>query len=231
MKTLHIQWIGACVCLGFMLIAHTAQAIRYEFDSDKEIIDWELGPQATAKVKDSMLELTVAGGQNSGIYFGEDNWTDYRMEVRARKAAGPYFHLFVRTQEPTVDFYFMEISYNSHTTSLFMFKGGAGNEITGGPRPKRPDSKDTKGGDAYTIVFEVEGQTIRTYIDGELMVEQEDKTYDKGRPGLGGRDSTVLYEYVEINGPGIPPTAVEAAGKLAVTWGDLKNSFRTGAVD
>lgn len=104
-------------------------------------------------------------------------------------------------------------------------KGGAANEITGGPRPKRPDSKDPKGGDAYTIVFEVEGQTLRTYIDGALMVEQEDKTYDKGRPGLGGRDSTVFYEYVEINGVGIPPTAVEAPGKLAVTWGNLKSSF------
>ena len=71
-----------------------------------------------------MLELTVAGGQNSGIYFGEDNWSDYRMEVKARKLVGPYFHLFVRTQEPAVDFYFMEISYNSHTTSIFMFSGG-----------------------------------------------------------------------------------------------------------
>ncbi len=55
------------------------------------------------------------------------------------------------------------------------------------------------------------------------MVEQDDKTYDKGRPGLGGRDSTVLYEYVEINGPGIPPTAVEPVEKLAVTWASLKN--------
>ena len=222
MKQLNIQCLCICVCFAFILAIHPASAIRYEFDSDKEIADWELGPQATAKVKDGMLELTVAGGQNSGIYFGEDNWTDYRMEVKARKAAGPYFHLFVRTQEPAQDFYFMEISYNSHTTSVFMFSGGAANEITGGPRPKRPDSKDTKGGDAYTIVFEVEGETLKTYIDGKLMVETEDKTYDKGRPGLGGRDSTVLYEYMEINGEGIPPTAVEPADKLATLWGELK---------
>ena len=223
MKTLNIWSVCTYVCFAFILTIDPASAIRYEFESDKEIADWELGPQATAKVKDGMLELTVAGGQNSGIYFGEDNWTDYRMEVKARKIAGPYFHLFVRTQEPAVDFYFMEISYNSHTTSLFMFQGGGANEITGGPRPKRPDSKDTKGGDAYTIVFEVEGQTLKTHIDGELMVEQEDKTYDKGRPGLGGRDSTVHYEYVEINGVGIPPTAVEPVDKLAITWGALKS--------
>ena len=222
MKKLNLQCLYICVCFAFILAIQPALAIRYEFDSEKEIADWELGPQATAKVKDGMLELTVAGGQNSGIYFGEDNWSDYRMEVKARKVVGPYFHLFARTKEPAVDFYFMEISYNSHTTSLFMFSGGAANEITGGPRPKRPDSKDTKGGDAYTIVFETEGETLRTYIDGKLMVENQDKTYDKGRPGLGGRDSTVLYEYVEINGEGIPPTAVEPADKLAITWAELK---------
>ena len=223
MKTLNI-WCGCvCVCFAFILAIHPALALRYEFDSDKEIADWELGPQATVEVKDGMLELTVGGGQNSGIYFGEDNWTDYRMEVRVRKTVGPYFHLFVRTQEPMVDFYFMEISYNSHTTSLFMFQGGVANEITGGPRPERPDSKDTKGGDAYTIVFETEGETLRIYIDGKLMIEQDDKTYDKGRPGLGGRDSTVLYEYVEINGIGITPTAVEPIDKLTITWGQLKN--------
>ena len=223
MKQLNGQCLCICVCCAFILAIHPALAILYEFDSDKEIADWELGPQATAKVKDGMLELTVAGGQNSGIYFGEENWTDYRMEVKARKLVGPYFHLFARTQEPAVDFYFMEISYNSHTTSIFMFQGGGANEITGGPRPKRPDSKDTKGGDAYTIVFEVEGETLRTYIDGKLMVENQDKTYDKGRPGLGGRDSTVAYEYVEINGEGIPPTAVEPADKLATLWGELKS--------
>ncbi len=223
MKKLNLQCLYIiCVCFAFILAIQPALAIRYEFDSEKEIADWELGPQATAKVKDGMLELTVAGGQNSGIYFGEDNWSDYRMEVKARKLVGPYFHLFARVQEPAVDFYFLEISYNSHTTSLFMFSGGAANEITGGPRPKRPDSKDTKGGDAYTIVFETEGETLRTYIDGKLMVENQDKTYDKGRPGLGGRDSTVLYEYVEINGEGIPPTAVEPADKLAITWAELK---------
>ena len=225
MKQLNVQCLCICACFAFILAIHPALAIRYEFDSDKEIADWELGPQATAKVKDGMLELTVAGGQNSGIYFGEDNWTDYRMEVKARKLVGPYFHLFARVQEPAVDFYFMEISYNSHTTSIFMFSGGNANEITGGPRPKRPDSKDTKGGDAYTIVFETEGETVRTYIDGKLMVENQDKTYDKGRPGLGGRDSTVLYEYVEINGEGIPPTAVEPTGKLTTTWGELKSPY------
>ncbi len=217
--------LGALLVALIILNTPFATALRFEFDSDKDIADWELGPQAEAEVKDGLLELTVMGGQNSGIYFGEDNWTDYTMEVHARKKDGtPYFHLFARTQEPAVNFYFMEISYNSNTTSLFMFNGGVGTEITPDPpgRPPRPNSKDNKGGDSYTIVLEVEGDTIRSFIDGKLMVEATDKTYKDGRPGLGGRDSTVWYDYVEINGPGIAPTPVQPLGKLAVMWGSLK---------
>jgi len=215
------------ICLSFVLVLPTAMALRFEFDSPDEISDWELGPDVTAEVKDGMLELIV-GSPDSGIYFGEENWTDYTMEVHARKKDGdPYFHLFARVIEPAQDFYFMEISYNSNTTSLFMFSGATGTEITPDPpgRPPRPNSTDTDGGDAYTIVLEVEGDTIRSFIDGKLMVEATDGTYKNGRPGLGGRTSTVWYEYVEITGPGIDEgtTSVESTGKLAVTWGALKN--------
>ena len=161
------------------LSATSAVALRFDFESEKEIADWELGPDATATVEKGMLKLEVRNGQNSGIYFGEPDWTDYRMEVRARKINGPYFHLFARVVEPTKDFYFMEISYNSHTTSVFRFDAGASVEITGGPRPARPESKDTKGGDAYTLVFEAQGETFKTFIDGKLMVETKDNKYPK----------------------------------------------------
>ena len=205
-----------------VLTPYLTFALRIDFDDPKDIQDWELGPNATAKVSDGHLELKCAGG-DTGIYFGDPKWTDYKMEVKARKIAGPYFHLFTRVHKPTTDFYFMEISYNSHTNSVFVFTGGSGKEITGGVRPKRPDSKDTKGGDAYTITFEVKGETIKTSIDGKQMVETKDGTYKDGRPGLGGRDSTVLYDYVEINGPGIATTSpVDGQNKLATMWGALK---------
>ena len=217
------NWKFCCLVLLLLLLSsYSTFALRIEFDAAKDIADWELGPNATAKVSSGKLELKCAGG-DTVIYFGDPKWTDYKMEVQARKIAGPYFHLFTRVQKPTKDFYFMEISYNSHTTSVFSFQGGASKEITGGARPKHPNSKDIKGGDAYTIAFEVKGDTIKTYIDGKLMVETKDKTYKDGRPGLGGRDSTVLYDYVEINGPGIPVTTpVNRQGKLATIWGNLK---------
>ena len=216
--------VGLFACLSVLAIP-TATALRFDFESAEEIADWELDPDVTAEVKDGMLELIVASG-DSGIYFGDENWTDYRLEVRARKTNGAYFHLFTRVQEPTQDFYFMEVSYNSNTTSVFVFVDGASTEITGGDRPARPESTDTDGGDAYTLVMEVEGNTIRTFIDGELMVETTDDTYANGRPALGGRNSTVWYEYVEITGPGIDEEAqappATPIGKLSTTWASIK---------
>jgi hypothetical protein len=221
MKLLMLLLFSSILVWCFSLTS--AIALRYEFDSDNDIADWELGPDATATVEDGMLRLEV-GASDSGIYFGEPNWTDYRMEVRVRKIDGPYFHLFVRVVEPAQDFYFMEISYNSNTTSLFRFEAAAGTEITpDGVRPARPESKDTKGGDAYTLVFEAKGDTIKTFIDGKLMIEQQDNKYHEGRLGLGGRTSVVLYEYVDVEGAGIPPSAVDFSGKLAETWGQLKH--------
>ena len=218
------KWKFFCLMLLFVLLSPCLTfALRIEFDDKKDIADWELGPNATAKVANGKLELKCAGG-DTGIYFGDPKWTDYKMEVHARKIDGAYFHLFTRVHKPTQDFYFMEISYNSHTAGhVYMFKGGSPKEITGGDRPKRPESKDNKGGDAYTIIFEVKGETIKTYVDGKLMVETKDKTFKDGRPGLGGRESTVLYDYVEINGPGIAATTpVDRHGKLATMWGRMK---------
>ena len=166
-------------------------ALRIEFDDPKDIDGWELGPQATAKVSNGQLELKV-GGVNSGIFFGDPKWTDYKMEVKARKLEGSYFHLFTRVQKPVEDFYFIEISYNSNTNSIFRFDGGDGIEITGGDRPKRPNSEDTQEGDVYTIIFEAKGKFIKTYIDGKLLVETKDKAYKNWRLGLGDRDSTLF---------------------------------------
>jgi hypothetical protein len=224
MKTLTIL-LTISIC-AWWLSATSAVALLFEFKSEKEIADWELGPDATATVENGMLKLEVRNGQNSGIYFGDPDWTDYRMELKARKIQGPYFHLFIRVVEPVQNFYFMEISYNSDTTSLHRFEAGTGTEITpDGVRPARPKSKDTKDGDAYTLVFEAKGETFKIYIDGKLMIEQKDNKYPNGRLGLGGRDSVVLYEYVDVEGTGIPPSTVDAQGKLTSTWGRLKKQY------
>ena len=50
---------GILVCL-ILLSAHSATGLRFEFDSDKEIADWELGPECN--------------GKSAGREAGVDRW-------------------------------------------------------------------------------------------------------------------------------------------------------------
>ena len=114
--------------------------------------------------------------------------TDYELEVSARKIGddSKYFHLFVRTVVPTKDFYFVEVSYNSNTISIYEFNDGAGTEITPGGnagRPKRPDSKDTKGGEHYLLTFSAEGNILKYSVDGRLSIVVQNDKWKTGPSG------------------------------------------------
>ena len=52
------KWKFFCLTLLFLLLSPCLTfALRIEFDSKKDIADWELGPNATAKVANGKLEL------------------------------------------------------------------------------------------------------------------------------------------------------------------------------
>jgi hypothetical protein len=55
--------------------------------------------------------------------------------------------------------------------------------------------------------------------------------YNKGKIGLGGHNAgsatgknILLFDYVAVEGPGIPANPVEPLGKLAIAWSSLKVS-------
>ena len=83
-----INCFFCCLILSLsfgLFICYPAVALHTEFDNKKDIADWELGSQTATKIVDGKLELKAAGGQNSGIYFDDKAWTDYTMEIQARK--------------------------------------------------------------------------------------------------------------------------------------------------
>ena len=89
-----------------VLTPYLTFALRIDFDDPKDIKDWELGPNATAKVSDGQLELKCAGG-DTGIYFGDPKWTDYKMEVNARKLSCPNYRIYTRVQKQTPKNYYI----------------------------------------------------------------------------------------------------------------------------
>jgi len=207
--------------------------------------DWEVGAGAQVGIgPNGVLELTT-DGSNTGLFFNHPDvnsaeLTDYEMEVSARKIGddSKYFHLFVRVAEPTKNFYFVEVSYNSNTISMYEFQDGGAIEITPGGnagRPKRPDSADTKGGDHYTLTFAVEGEILSYSVDGRLSIKTANAAWPKGPPGLGGRGGQVNFAWVRVDSlpdqglQNIPSTdkqlSVGSKGKLAVKWAELKRGF------
>lgn len=237
------------VCAFAFLTVYPADAVIYGKRGDDEatipwnegLDHWELGPGAQAEVKGDVLEL-ITDGSNTGLYFNHPDTnpaelTDYELEVSARKIGddSKYFHLFVRTVVPTKDFYFVEVSYNSNTISMYEFRDGGAHEITPGGnagRPKRPDSKDTKGGEHYVLTFSAEGNILKYAVDGRLSIVVQNNKWPKGPPGLGGRGGQVNYYWARVDSlpeqglQNIPSTdkqlSVDSVGKLTTTWGKLK---------
>ena len=239
------------VCAFAFLTVYPADAVIYGKRGDDEatipwaegIKHWEPGPGAQFEVVGDELELRSEG--NTGLYFNHPDVNpaelrDYELEVSARKIGddSKYFHRFTRTVEPTKDFYFVEVSYNSNTISMYEFTDGAAHEITPGGnagRPKRPDSKDTKGGEHYILTFSVEGNILKYSVDGRLSIVVQNNKWAKGPPGIGGRGGQVNYYWVRVDSlpeqglENIPSTdkqlSVDSVGKLATTWAKLKRGF------
>ena len=226
------------VCSIVFLITPPAMSWLYEWDDAAELDDWDF-----SKVQHEMKDgkLTLSGEAREAAYYKgvekPEELGDYEVEAHARSMAGGYFAFHARMNDPGQSFYLIEISFGSNTVSAHSCVAGAFNEITPGgnaARPKRPEPKDNEGGNpAYIIKYSVEGDMIKFWIDDKLLIVTSDDTWALGPPGLSPQGNTMQYEWVRIDsipeGEQIPSTkkqlAVDGAGKLAVTWGKLKESF------
>lgn len=89
----------------------------------------------------------------------------------------------------------------------------------------------------YSLKAVVEGSHLEFYVDGELLVEAEDTTHPEGKGGFCVWKITALFDDFVMTGPEVEDgghwdpakhpeeKAVMPSGKLAATWGTLKQRF------
>ncbi len=81
----------------------------------------------------------------------------------------------------------------------------------------------------YSLKAVVEGMHLKFYVDGELLVEAEDTTHPEGKGGFYVSKITALFDDFVMTGPEVEDgghwEAVMPSGKLAATWGTLKQRF------
>lgn len=172
--------------------------------------------------------------QRIGIF--EETWEDYTLESMYQYISwGSHkeAHLYVRWVDEGNNYYFRTIGRdNAGSTAGYSIEwlrkvGGSDNEgdIT--------DDDDIVGeleeGEIYGLRGEISDQLLKVdfFKDGEWKVAGEIEypgPHDNGGIGVARSSAEVAWQYLRVNGDGIPADnlPVEALDKLATTWAKVK---------
>lgn len=196
----------------------SAWALFYDFENEAQADDWQIFDGA-GSIEDGryVLQNTV---NNSGIaVLGDMTWTDCVIKCKA---------MFLEGSEDNIGFVW-RLAQNNHfyVISLRMdqrigYCGCINGAWMNGGSPINLVPFDTEVEKEYELEFVIEGTNARLFVDGEDMGDWDDDQLDTGMIGIRVWLATMSIDDFEINGPGIPATAVESQGKLAITWGNIK---------
>jgi hypothetical protein len=154
-------------------------------------------------------------------YFGDEDWTDDTFEAKVRIEEGgdlaPIVGIFFRVTEktPIGDYYYFRLDERpSEGPGLIK----APNNII-----QINNGQPAEIGQDYILKVEVEGDSIKCYVDGELEIEVFDGSFQQGAVGVGTFNAVGHFDDVSVNGEGIATNPVEAEGKLTTTWASIKS--------
>ena len=237
---------GKLFMLAFVIAVTTfvinsfATALTFDFvgkDAQKWFDDFVGRDTTTQGGGDAGWHLTADGlttDDNVGtgherLGFAAD-WTDYTLEAQYKYltlGAHKEAHLYVRWIDEANNYYFRTIGRGAQGGAWSIEwlrkvaggdnEGDIGDDLTG----------ELQADTIYGLRGTIEGQTLTVdfFMDGAWSPAGE-VTYpgphETGGIGVGRASAHVAWQYLEVNGPGIPTTPVEALGKLATTWGRLK---------
>lgn len=171
--------------------------------------------------------------------FWQDEWTEYTFELRAKRLSGAegFLIMFRLNGQPEVrgralrDLPPRMVGQDPRTEYWWNI-GGWGNTRTvverwiNSARIEQglvaPHGVVQEQWHNIKIENRLDGYTL--YFDGEEFANVEDAEVQSGRIGLATWLTEAVFDDVIVYGPG-GPTAVAPAGKLPVSWGELKSTY------
>ena len=230
--------------LMFMLLSSLAFAAQFyasDFESDtigKPPAGWEIGFEGATEatvIKDPLnpgnkvfSHSDLAEDQSrhdvgGAIWVvGEEDWKNYIVEYDAYFPTDFYMGTLVRFQDGDA-FYLFDRRIGGPTFDFWRQQGGWTNFAAGAAFDAQPENwyrfriiAEDDNFQAYAK--EIDDDT--PFADMDPLLEGTDATYETGKFGLYGLiyvDNVVIGET-----EGDLTIAVEPAGKLATTWGDMK---------
>jgi hypothetical protein len=148
--------------------------------------DWSI-------VENHVYHTTYTDGVSPSMaesYVGAPTWTDYSLQAKVRPISGTYAMLITRWQDED-NYYFMALRLNNGKVEVKRMTP------TGSASLGSVNAGITAG-EWYTAKFEVEGDQLRCYIDGELILTLTDDVLTWGDAGVGTLRANADFDDVLI---------------------------------
>jgi hypothetical protein len=227
MKTLFLMLLALFLMALVFPLLRGVEALTWEFTDKAESNDWtairgkwEVDPKAGVFIGSSDLDEGTAIVSEK---VWDPNWKDYTFEVKVRNM-GTNNHFGVGFRDDSeghhYGFYLNDAADGQY---WFGFFNGAYTAFFGWG----PSGGATKDAEDWNILkVEAEGSELTVYINDTLMKTVNDKVFTEGPVALvsdkNDRTAIAQFDYVRIEGEGIPELSVAASGRLAMTWGLIK---------
>ena len=229
--------------LSASLISH---ALTYDFvgkDAQKWFDEF-IKSADTTESGDAGWHLTANGLEtNDNVGTGHQrigikkDWTDYTLESKyqyVKQGAHKEAHLYIRWVDQANNYFFRTIGRKNgagagsgYSIEWLRKVGGGDNE--GDITDDKKVVGELKEKELYGLRGEIKGELLKVdfFKDNKWREAGQIEypgTHKKGGVGFGRATAKVAWQYLRINGKGIPKDnlPVEALNRLATTWGKLK---------
>ena len=216
MKRASIGLLIAIMSLAFFTCS--AWAIFYDFEDEKQADDWQV-LDGEGKIEDGRYILNNTTSSSGIAVIGDMTWTDCTITCKATFLEGSVDNMgFVWRLAANDLFYVISVRLDQSVGYCGCVNGAWMN--AGAPINSVPF--DTEIDKEYELKLVVKGNHFQFYIDDEDMGEWEDDQLETGMIGFRVWSAIMAVDDLDINGPGIPATAVDSQGKMATAWGEIK---------
>jgi len=172
----------------------------------------------------SISQLNFVGNQKVS---NVKDWTDYELEVDIKHTELANWPGGIRAR--------VDLDIGGHYVAWF-YPADSKIKLYKNPGWNINDAITALGEGAYkpeadkyhTIKLSCQGDTIKVFYDGKELISAKDSEHKKGTIALCVQDKVVYFDNVKVTGTNIPNvnmSSVESKGKLASTWGNIKNRF------
>lgn len=208
----------AIFCLTFI---NSVYALFYDFENANQEKDWTLFA-GKGRIEGGRYIIEKTNANDAISVIGTPDWTDCTVVCKAKLLEGSADNMgLVWRLLDGKTFYVISIRMDQRVGYCGCLNGTWMN----GGSPINPQPFETKVGKDYEMKLIVKGKKFQFYVDGKDMGEWEHEELKKGMVGVRVWNAIMAVDYFDINGPGIPATAVEYKEKIAAKWGQIKSSL------